>query len=138
MLGKSNTRDGCCPDELKLMACTIALSPSLGMIASVGAQCLIGDRQTLLCISAIARGLTTCFTVVTTETFVNASTVSGSAWCPWSTQPMPRSSASARLRALQWVVWEEADSRSRPVWIYYLCPVKNAILVHFLISVSNV
>ena len=72
MLGESNTRDGRCPDELKVMACTIALSSSLSMIAVVRAQCLIGDRQTVLCIRAIARGLTTGFTSVMVETFVNA------------------------------------------------------------------
>jgi len=54
MLGKSNTRDGRCPDELKLMACTIALSSSFDMIASVGGQCLIGDPYTMLCINAVA------------------------------------------------------------------------------------
>lgn len=51
--------------DLKLLACTVALSSSLGAVAAVGAQRLIGGRQAallsgaVLCAGAIARGLAT-------------------------------------------------------------------------------
>ena len=63
--------------NLKLLACTVALSSSLGMIAAVGAQRLIGDRRTVLlsaavlCAGAIARGLATGFAAFTAGIFVN-------------------------------------------------------------------
>ncbi|XP_066400265.1 polyol transporter 5-like [Miscanthus floridulus] len=63
--------------NLKLLACTVALSSSLGMIAAVGAQRLIGDRRTVLlsaavlCAGAIARGLATGLAPFTAGVFVN-------------------------------------------------------------------
>ncbi|KAJ1291616.1 hypothetical protein BS78_02G329000 [Paspalum vaginatum] len=63
--------------DLKLLACTIALSSLLGVIAAVGAQRLIGDRRTVLlaaaalCAGAVARGLATGFAAFTAGVFVN-------------------------------------------------------------------
>jgi dipeptide/tripeptide permease len=64
-------------EDLKLVACTVALSSLLGVIAAVGAQRLIGDRRTVLlsasvlCAGAIARGLATGFAAFTAGVFVN-------------------------------------------------------------------
>jgi len=63
--------------NLKLLACTVALSSSLGMIAAVGAQRLIGDRRTVLlsaavlCAGGIARGLAAGLAPFTAGVFVN-------------------------------------------------------------------
>ncbi|EER99609.1 hypothetical protein BDA96_02G371600 [Sorghum bicolor] len=63
--------------HLKLLACTVAVSSSLGMVAAVGAQRLIGDRQTVLlsaavlCAGAIARALATGLAPFTAGVFVN-------------------------------------------------------------------
>ena len=64
-------------EDLKLVACTVALSSLLGVIAALGAQRLIGDRRTVLlsasvlCAGAIARGLATGFAAFTAGVFVN-------------------------------------------------------------------
>ncbi|XP_002463087.2 polyol transporter 5 [Sorghum bicolor] len=64
-------------EDLKLVACTVALSSLLGVIAAVGAQHIIGDRRTVLlstavlCAGAIARGLATGFAAFTAGVFVN-------------------------------------------------------------------
>ncbi|XP_066395087.1 polyol transporter 5-like [Miscanthus floridulus] len=63
--------------DLKLLACTVALSSSLGIIAAVGAQRLIGDRRTVLlsaavlCAGGIARGLAAGLAPFTAGVFVN-------------------------------------------------------------------
>lgn len=43
-------------DDLKLLACTVVLSSLLGAVTAVGAQCLIGDRRTVLLSAAVLCG----------------------------------------------------------------------------------
>nr|XP_051215170.1 polyol transporter 5-like [Lolium perenne] len=63
--------------DLKLLACTVVLSSLMGALAAVEAQCLIGDRRTvllsaaLLCAGALARGLAADLAAFTCGIFVN-------------------------------------------------------------------
>ncbi|CAL5083740.1 unnamed protein product [Urochloa decumbens] len=63
--------------DLRLLACTIALSSILGAIAAAGAQRLVGDRRAVLlsaavlCAGALARSLAAGFVAFTAGVFVN-------------------------------------------------------------------
>ncbi|KAL6657697.1 hypothetical protein ACP70R_005477 [Stipagrostis hirtigluma subsp. patula] len=63
--------------DLRLLASIVVLSSILGAVAAVGAQCLIGDRRTVLlsaavlCAGALARALASRFAAFTAGVFVN-------------------------------------------------------------------
>lgn len=63
--------------DLKLLACIVVLSSLIGALTAVGAQCLFGDRYTVLlsaavlCAGALARGLAASFAAFTAGIFIN-------------------------------------------------------------------
>jgi hypothetical protein len=63
--------------DLKLLACTVVISSLIGAISAVRAQCVIGDRRTVLlsaavlCAGAFARGLAVDLAVFTGGIFIN-------------------------------------------------------------------
>jgi hypothetical protein len=63
--------------DLKLLACTVVISSLIGAISAVRAQCVIGDRRTVLlsaaalCTGALARGLAVDLAAFTGGIFIN-------------------------------------------------------------------